>query len=297
MSMYIVYWAHTDLSADPFASGYIGITKNSLASRRRGHYKASRKKKTPFYDALKKYDDKLIWEVLHENLSQKQALELEYYYRPTPGIGWNHDAGGSIGVTGDWYLIPENRKKFVEITSERTKTGIQKNDSREARSQRARKIWENALYRESVSARFRGENNFCFGKKGSSHPAYGHKKTVEGRKSIAEANRRREVTVETREKISKSRIARYQEQKARRQEKITAERELRKQEREKKRLAGEFRGEKGRASKVSDADRKEICRRRSAGESYRAIAEDYPIGLTGIRAICVTWGRENGYFS
>ena len=32
-----------------------------------------------------------------------------------------------------------------------------------------------------------------------------------------------------------------------------------------------------------------------AGETYRTIAEKYPIKLTGVRAVCTDWGPNNGY--
>jgi hypothetical protein len=87
----------------------------------------------------------------------------------------------------------------------------------------------------------------------------------------------------------------FREQKAARLEKEQAQKKIKRAERQQKKLAGEFSGGNAPASKVSDSDRVDICRRRNAGESYRAIAEDYPVGLTGIRAICTTWGPKNGF--
>lgn len=292
---YCVYWVHKPSATDRYTEGYIGITKNGLPSRRKSHFKASKKQKTPFYDALKKYGNELLWEVLHSELTQQSALDLERAYRPTPLIGWNRDAGGSIGVTSDWYLIPENKAKFSETTSRATKKGIKQNDSRYARSQRAKDNWQDPAYRNVISKNFRGDKNFCFGKFSAAHPAFGHQKTLEGRRNIADANKKRLVSDETRKKISTSRIALFREQKAARLEKEQAQKKTKRAERQRKKLAGEFSGGNAPASKVSDSDRIDICRRRIAGESYRAIAEDYPVGLTGIRAICTTWGPKNGF--
>lgn len=295
---HIVYWARLSASVDIYNEGYVGISSNSLQERKKSHYKAARSSKSEnlhFHNALNKYGDEVVWSVIHSGLSSDEAFELEAKYRPKINIGWNSDKGGVSAISSEWYENEDNREKHKQRTSEATKLKIAEKDTPEARSQRARNVWKNSEYRESRKGEIAGEKNPNYGKYGLEHPAAGHVKTKAGRKSISEANRARVVSKETREKISKTRIAMFAEQKKARLAREAEDRERKRLKREQDRLAGAFRGEKARSSKISNQQRVEICKRRAAGETYNEISKDYPLTLTGVRAVCQTWGPENGY--
>jgi TusA-related sulfurtransferase len=292
---FIVYWAHLKRHKDIKKDGYVGITSNTLGERRRAHIKASRRADHHFARVIKKYKDEIIWDVINENISEEQALELEYTFRPNVSIGWNSIKGGDLGVKSDWYEDETNKIKHKEQTSNATKKAIAEKDSTEARSKRAKEVWEQDGYKESREGLFAGENNPQYGKFGEDHPAYGNKHTDETKEKIAQANRGKVLSIETRKKLSETRIRIMAPQKAetkKRNERIRLE----KKATHKKNIElGAYKGENAGPSKISDNDRKEICLRRYEGESYNQISNDYPLGLTGIKAVCDTWGRRNGF--
>ena len=292
---YIVYWAHLKSHKDINKDGYVGITSNTLEERKAGHIKASRRSKHHFGNAIKKYKDQIKWTVVHKNLTEKQALKFENQYRPNVNIGWNSIKGGDLGVHSDWYEDESNKVKHQEQTSIATKKAIAEKDSTEARSQRAKDVWDRESYRESREGLYAGENNPQYGKFGANHPAYGNKHTDEAKEKIAQAHRGKVVSIETRKKLSETRIRIMAPQKAetkKRNERIRLE----KKATHKRNIElGVYKGENAGPSKISDYERKEICLRRYEGESYKQISNDYPLGLTGIKAVCDTWGPRNGF--
>lgn len=295
---YVVYWARLESHSDVMSEGYVGITID-FDERKRAHFKAAnnrrKNKKSHFQYALKKYKDAVIWEFLHEGLTEEEALIWENLYRPTINIAWNSLVGGERGVSAEWYDDDKNKQKHRENTSEATKLRIAEKDSPEARAQRAQEVWDKDGYRESREGLFAGENNPQFGKFGADHPAAGHKKTEAGRKAISDAQKGRTVSETSRQKLSKSRIEKYADQKAAREKKLEAERHEKKKQREADKLTGKFKGENARASKFSDSERQLICKRRVDGETYSAIGKTYGKGVTTIKNICATWGPKNGY--
>jgi predicted GIY-YIG superfamily endonuclease len=153
--MYYVYWikaAHHDNILD---EGYVGITKN-FNERMKAHCKNKRNSK--LVAAKTKYGwSNLIKEILFEGLSLEAALEIERAYRPSLNIGWNHQRGGELGVESSWYDLEDNRTKHSKQTSIATKIGISKKDTKEARSERAKKNWE--MNRDSYKGSRTGEKN------------------------------------------------------------------------------------------------------------------------------------------
>lgn len=144
-NIYCVYWIGTLEHNNFFQQGYIGITKN-LKNRIYSHFK--NKRKTILTNVFKKYKKSdLIIKILHSNLTLEESLKLENFYRPSLNIGWNLQIGGNIGVESEWYNIPENKEKHSRNTSIKTKEGIKLKDSKEARSNRAKKSWENGYYK------------------------------------------------------------------------------------------------------------------------------------------------------
>ena len=138
--MYKIYWIRRREHKDIHSQGYVGITKD-FENRIKAHKK--NRKKTPLTDAIKSYGfDNLLIDVVEEVSSVEEALKIEASYRPSQNIGWNLQKGGELGVESEWYDNPENSAKHSEATSVATKAAIAAKDSREARSQRAKDIWE-----------------------------------------------------------------------------------------------------------------------------------------------------------
>jgi len=133
--MYCVYWISKNKNEDVMTNGYIGITKD-LHERIRSHRR--NKKVTKLTSFLKSISWEACYvEILDMNLSQKDACDLERYYRPQENIGLNHQRGGELGVNPEWYLISENKQQHSEATSKGTVKGILEKDSIEARRERA----------------------------------------------------------------------------------------------------------------------------------------------------------------
>lgn len=153
--MYCVYWIRKETHSDIFSEGYVGISKN-FEERMRNHRK--NKKNTPLTRAIIKHTwSLLVKEIIYSNLSIEEALIIESSLRSTERIGWNLQQGGFIGVNPEWYNTPSNRKQHSDATSEQTKIGIQKNDTKEARVMRAQQNW--SYNRESYKDISKGSNN------------------------------------------------------------------------------------------------------------------------------------------
>lgn len=152
---YCVYWIRKETHSDVFSEGYVGISKD-FKERMRHHKK--NKKVTILIQAIKKHTwDNLVKEILWDDLTQEEALKLEAILRKEEHIGWNLQRGGYIGVNPEWYDILENRVQHSEATSEKTKLGIQKNDTTEQRAARAKKSWKDN--QDSYKNISRGSNN------------------------------------------------------------------------------------------------------------------------------------------
>ena len=326
---YLVYWAHLESHTHAKKEGYIGITKD-LKERKRQHKK--NKKKSVLTDAIKKYSwEKIEWDICHENLSQLEALNLEAEYRPKIRIGWNLQKGGEIGVQPEWYEDKENRILHAERTSIATKEAIAREPDG-VRSERAKKIWASSEYKEKNAHNWVGEKNPQYGRFGEKHSAFGHKKSEEVKRRISDAHRGKKLSIATKNKISLAhsiiktekeknahclRMSKGELSAIELSEEIGCSTHviysLRRWGKEHgytfpflyskkvkennlfKKENNLFKAENARASKIMDNERHLICARRLKGESYKAISEDYPLGLTGIRSVCTQWGVQHGY--
>ncbi len=284
---------------------YIGKTVRTLShAKARHHQRAKFQWKYGtyghFYSAIRKYGfESFKWQIIYRGSSDAEIQDAErrliaelkansnrYGYNMTPG------GDGGAGKV----LSKEQKKKLSDA--------------------------------------FSGENNPQAGKFGKDHPAYGHRKTAAQRKRISEAHKGKKFTDSHKKAISAARkaISRftqddYEDMRFRyecleatadiahdysttvgtilkilrrefpdveiREQRIVSPRK--RAEHEARKATGAYSGENAGPSKVSDKDRRAICKRRAAGESYASIAEDYPLGLTGIRAVVKTWGPQNGY--
>ena len=146
---YIVCWARLAKHVDPYNEGYIGISRNTLAQRKKSHYKAAKRNKETnnhFHNALNKYGKTVIWEVIHDDLAEDDAFALEGDYRPQIELGWNTDKGGIKSVSPEWYADEANKQRHSEATAEATRRRIAEKDTPEAGSKANSRIY--ALYAE-----------------------------------------------------------------------------------------------------------------------------------------------------
>lgn len=113
---YSVYWIHHPCLSNKFTDGYIGITKN-IKSRWAGH-KHEKNNCVRLRNAINKYGDILVWEILHTNIDMELAELIEYMLRPVPAIGWNLRSGGSIPKWSRESIekSANSRKKKFEFT-------------------------------------------------------------------------------------------------------------------------------------------------------------------------------------
>lgn len=334
---FIVYWARLAEHDDPHSEGYVGISQNSLDERKQSHYKTAKSNKrrnNHFHNALIKYGDDVVWELLHDDLEKDDALYLEDGYRPDINVGWNTDKGGVEAVSPEWYADEANKEKHRQATAEATRKRIAEVDSPEARAARQREVWSDEEYRKSREGMSAGENNPHYGKFGKDHPAAGHTKTPEGLAAISAGHKGKVMSHETRHKLSEARsnftpkqraemykrrcagatpteIAKVFETDAKevdtnirrhwKTNKLPKPKPLQELNQwGKKRYSHEvkaatYRGSNARASKFTDEERENICQRRANGETYSSIGKTYGKGVSTIRNICQVWGPEHDY--
>lgn len=136
MNNYIVYWYKTKEQTNPYTEGYIGIT-NNIERRDKEHRRNSRF--SHFTNAMKLYDD-IHYEILADNISIKEASDMEYHYRPDANIGWNSAPGGvdvlrkvqSTPITMYHESEPLVLHEFESIAEASKKLGISSSRIRQA---------------------------------------------------------------------------------------------------------------------------------------------------------------------
>ncbi|MBW3544550.1 MAG: GIY-YIG nuclease family protein [Bacteroidetes bacterium] len=154
MKTFIVY-----LAVSPSNTYYIGITSQGFETRKSQHFlKAfSNRLETPFYKAIRKYNQEIEWFTVATNLTREEAckLEIEYIekykkshevYNVTPGgdLPWNTGIKGSVVITAEitskrlksrkgYKHSPETISKIVAKTRGLKRTESQKKKWVEAR--------------------------------------------------------------------------------------------------------------------------------------------------------------------
>ena len=245
---------------------YVGKTVRTLSHAKARHHQRAKfiwkyGVYSRFYTALRKYGfEAFEWRVIYEGLSDSdiqahERLFIAQFNSTDKKHGYNMTPGGDGGAG----------KTLSE-------THIQK-----------------------LRAYFAGENNPQHGKTGPDHPAFGHRHNEQTKQRISAAHKGKVVLAETRKKLSETRKAMFADQVSQRRIQLEADRIKRRAEMQRRVAAGEFKGENAGASKLTNEQRKAICQRRQAGESYASIAKDFTVGLTGVRSVCQSWGPENGY--
>lgn len=115
MGDYIVY-----LAESPSGKKYVGITDNFHTRKLQHLNKAKNGSKLQFHQAIKKYEDKIIWDILDTAKDKKEACkkEIEWIAKlDTYKTGYNMTRGGQITPesakegTRKYIAKPENQDK------------------------------------------------------------------------------------------------------------------------------------------------------------------------------------------
>lgn len=120
--MYSLYWIRYSYHTNPYSEGYIGIS--ARPSERFIEHKKYNSKNLHLSRCIEKGAS---MEILLENLSYEEALNLEEQYRPTSNTGWNINRGGNIppikkGIKykkGKQILLGENRTQKQKEASKK----------------------------------------------------------------------------------------------------------------------------------------------------------------------------------
>lgn len=128
-----VYWIHTKNHTNIKTDGYVGITKNP--SKRFREHKSTNHRCFVIHNAIKKYGDELIYDIIWQG-SYSGAIALEEYFRPHPQIGWNIRAGGSLQTFGE-----STKKKMSEAALIR---GVSESTRRQHKLKRKKQVWHSS---------------------------------------------------------------------------------------------------------------------------------------------------------
>lgn len=88
-----VYWIRHKDHNDVTTQGYVGIS-GDFENRLEYHRKKNTNKK--LRNAMSKYGDDIVTDIIYEFNTKQEALEKEYELRPSEFIGWNLAPGGGI---------------------------------------------------------------------------------------------------------------------------------------------------------------------------------------------------------
>ena len=89
----VVYWIHLP-GQNIKTDGYVGVS--SRVKQRWTKHKCLASNSRHLSNAILKYGEQLIWEVVYEGTTEG-CLQLEEYWRPNTDIGWNIRRGGQYG--------------------------------------------------------------------------------------------------------------------------------------------------------------------------------------------------------
>ena len=154
--MHSVYWIHSTEHTDHLTQGYIGVTSRSPEIRFAEHIKRT-----------KRIPENVKLTILHNDLSEARAFEIEKELRPTWYIGWNKCPGGTIS----------GRPKGIHTSGWKHSKAASK--------------------RHSLASS--GENNAMFGKCGPLHPRWienKQQKILKGKASGARHGRAKPISID-----------------------------------------------------------------------------------------------------
>ena len=108
--MAFVYWIHLPEHTAPKTQGYIGITSKTVEARFNQHKFDIKRSKLRLHNNMNKYKDSIVVDTLLEDDLEFCQL-VEWGYRDSTNIGWNHGVGGVAPRLGSKASV-ETRNKL-----------------------------------------------------------------------------------------------------------------------------------------------------------------------------------------
>lgn len=188
----------------PSGKVYIGQTTKTIDERKKWHinkalYKKSKTYNSKFSMAIRKYNNKLIWEILYYDMPIDQLNNIEIK-TISEYNSFNKGYNGNIGGLGNrGYVTSEKTKrKLSKINSGKNhpQYGKPKSESTKKKISITKIGSKNPMYGKHLSKKTKlkisnansGSKNPMYGKYGKNHPAYGTKRTKKQKKQISNAN-------------------------------------------------------------------------------------------------------------
>jgi len=91
---------------------YIGQTKFDLNFRKKSHFVEAKNDNLPFHNALLKYKDLFIWEMLEECKTKDELDEMEFHYIIQYNTLFPNGYNLTLGGEGNHGWIPTNKQKL-----------------------------------------------------------------------------------------------------------------------------------------------------------------------------------------
>lgn len=95
MNNFSVYWIRCTWHTNYFTQGYIGVTTN-VPRRFKEHKSKGASSSQHLKNAIEKYKEDIIYDILFTELEEELALLIELELRSMPSIGWNIAMGGGL---------------------------------------------------------------------------------------------------------------------------------------------------------------------------------------------------------
>lgn len=105
---YSVYWIRLSEHNDIKSQGYVGLSNNP--KRRFKEHLIN--ENTILSNAIKKYGNNIILDIVTENVSLEEAKKIEYDLRPKMRIGWNIMNGGSVPPSNKGIERPSHSERM-----------------------------------------------------------------------------------------------------------------------------------------------------------------------------------------
>lgn len=105
---YSVYWIRLLEHDDIKSQGYVGLSNNP--KRRFKEHLIN--ENTILSNAIKKYGNNIILDIITENVSLEEAKKIEYDLRPKMRIGWNIMNGGSVPPSNKGIERPSHSERM-----------------------------------------------------------------------------------------------------------------------------------------------------------------------------------------
>ena len=121
--MYCVYWIHATNHQDPYAEGYVGISKQPDRRLKAHTTDTAKVGSTKVKEYVEEHGVSAIQHtILNKVNTLEEAQQQEYAYRPKPNIGWNIRKGGGSTPDCTGRVHTQETKDAIATKNRITKT-------------------------------------------------------------------------------------------------------------------------------------------------------------------------------